>query len=421
MHDDPTTRPAQAIDVRTAGARGDGQADDAPAIQRALAERRWVVVPPGTYRIGRTLRIGSGTRLDVHPQATLIFADGAGRDQHCFLLTNSDPDSGNEAITIRGGVWNGNNRGNRRSEGKLFGDGDYTGVMINFRNVRHLTFADAMLCDSESYHVRCTQVEGFLFEQLRFHSTCPRPNNDGVHLAGFCADGIIRHLRGLGPHAPSDDLVALNADDAVGRIEGQGKLCGPIRNVVIHDLQADQCHSFVRLLSVDSPIENIDISRIRGGCTACVINMDAAHRCRVPLFTDADRPDGVGACRNIRIRDIRAFAASAGRTPLIRLEEHVEDLLIESFQRDVGCDGAPQAPTVDARHLTDHRIDIEGLTDGQLAGLREASTAVVDAAPLTGFEKLHTVAAAFDRQAVLQLPGGGFRRLAVSKRVDHAR
>ncbi|MFW6155134.1 MAG: glycosyl hydrolase family 28-related protein [Planctomycetota bacterium] len=418
MSDDPTIKPARATDVRTTGARGDGQAEDAPAIQRALTESRWVVVPPGVYRIGRTLRIGSGTRLDVHPQATLVFADGAGRDRHCHLLTNSDHDRGNENITVRGGVWNGNNPGNRRPEGKLFGEGDYTGVMINFRNVRGLTVADAMLCDSESYHVRCTQVERFLFEHLRFHSTCPRPNNDGVHLGGFCADGIIRHLRGLGPCAPSDDLVALNADDAIGRIECQGKLRGPIRNVVIHDLQADQCHSFVRLLSVDSPLETIDISRIRGGCTACMVNMDAARRCRVPLFSDDDRPDGVGACRNIRIRDVRAFAAAPTGGPLIRLEEHVGDLLIEDVTRDAARDGSPDAPTIDARHLTGHHLEIEGLTDGQLAALRGASTTAVDAAPLTGFEGLHSVAAAFDREAVLQLPSGGFRRLALTRHVD---
>ncbi|MFP4055991.1 MAG: glycosyl hydrolase family 28-related protein [Candidatus Brocadiia bacterium] len=44
-------------------ARGDGQADDTEAIQRAIAEHPTVVLPKGYYRLSRTLRLRPATRL----------------------------------------------------------------------------------------------------------------------------------------------------------------------------------------------------------------------------------------------------------------------------------------------------------------------------------------------------------------------
>ena len=56
------------LNVHTFDASGDGSTDDSAAIQRALdAGHPRVVIPLGTYRIGRALRIGSNTQLIVHP------------------------------------------------------------------------------------------------------------------------------------------------------------------------------------------------------------------------------------------------------------------------------------------------------------------------------------------------------------------
>ena len=356
----------------------DGNADAAPTLQRALDAGGTIRVPPGHYRIGRTLRIGSHTRLILHPQATLRLADGVGRGVNDFLLTNADHDSGNEQIEVHGGVFDGNNRGNPRTPGALIDLGSYTGVMLNFRNVRGLVFADALLCDSETYHFRATQISRFLVEWVRFHTTNPRHNNDGIHLGGNCVDGIIRHIHGLGPAAPSDDLVALNADDALQRIECQGKTCGPIRNVTIHDLAADQCHSFVRILSTDSLIEHIDISGIRGGCTQSVINMDGARGCRVQVF-DAEDPKyarGVGDCRDIRVGDVEVYKATPNSgTPLIRLQQRVDGLAVTGFRRDMNRDGSPAAPTLDARFLDGYRLEIEGMEVSRGAALDHDSPA----------------------------------------------
>lgn len=48
------------ISVAECGAAGDGQQDDAPAIQKALdSGAAMVAIPAGVYRIGQTLRTGS--------------------------------------------------------------------------------------------------------------------------------------------------------------------------------------------------------------------------------------------------------------------------------------------------------------------------------------------------------------------------
>jgi polygalacturonase len=122
------------IDVTAYGTKGDGLTDDAAALQRALdARQSRVVVPAGTYRIGQSLRIGSDTLLILHPRARIVLADGAGVDHGVHLITNKDPVAGNRNIHIEGGIWDGNNPSNPRGPDV---PGSYTGVAINFINVR---------------------------------------------------------------------------------------------------------------------------------------------------------------------------------------------------------------------------------------------------------------------------------------------
>jgi len=119
------------------GARGDGISNDQEAIQRALDSGPEILdLPAGDYKIGRTLRIRSGTHLRLHPQATIRLADGAAKTSADYLLTNASPDTGDADIVIEGGTWDGNNTGNPRGKG-LF-DGGYTGAMIHFQNVKGL-------------------------------------------------------------------------------------------------------------------------------------------------------------------------------------------------------------------------------------------------------------------------------------------
>ena len=61
------------VSVLEFGARGDGCSDDSEAIQKALdSGKELVTVPFGCYKIGKTLRINSNTRLMVHPHARRV-------------------------------------------------------------------------------------------------------------------------------------------------------------------------------------------------------------------------------------------------------------------------------------------------------------------------------------------------------------
>lgn len=366
--------PTYGVDVQSLGACGDGSTDDGPAIQEALdSGRELVTVPYGVYRIGRTLRVGSNTRLVVHPRARLLLADGAGADQDSFLLANAQPKRGDARIRVEGGIWDGNNAHNPRGPDS---PGSYTGVLISFTNVSGLTLRSLTLRDPESYYVRLCELTDFAVEQIRFEAPHLRPNQDGIHLGGYCEDGVIRNLVGVGPGTTNDDLVALNADDANQRAQNLGKRCGPIRRVRIEDLSADSCHTFVRLLSITSPIEDVTIEGVRGGCRVSALNMDGCRGCRVPLF-DPDDPqfaDGVGQVARIALRDLHVHKSTGAHvSPLLDLRTNVSDFVVEGLRRNRDRDASPKSPTLHIGDMRPCRVVLEGLNHAQLQALRAVS------------------------------------------------
>ncbi|MFW5857304.1 MAG: glycosyl hydrolase family 28-related protein, partial [Planctomycetota bacterium] len=312
MNDDLPLHGVNAVDH---GVCGDGSTDAAPAIQRLLdGGAAELYFPPGQYRIGATLRLPSGTRIHAHRFARFRLADGAGTDVHAHLLCNADIDGGNEEIVVRGGSWDGNCANNPRHEES--DRNGYTGAMINFRHVRGLSLVDMTLKNSTAYHTRLSGVRDFRVERIRFEDTILTANQDGVHVAGCCEDGLIRDITAVGDACTGDDLVALNADDALDRSETRGKLGGPIRRVRVSGLRAEDCHSFVRMASVWSVIEDVEIHDVRGGCRVNVINADALRFCASPLFRrdDARYAGGAGHLRRIRLRDVAAYKSAPGAT-----------------------------------------------------------------------------------------------------------
>ncbi len=342
------------------GTKGDGISDDQESFQRALDSNSGILdVPAGQYKIGRTLRIRSGTHLRLHAQSTIRLADGAARSSDDYLLTNANPETGDAEIVIEGGVWNGNSAGNPRNKG-LF-DGGYSGAMIHFRNVRGLRMENVRLHNAEAYYARFTEVRDFQVEGIGFSSDTVRNNNDGIHLGGHCENGVIRNIRGLHPGVTGDDMVALNADDALNRTEVRGMTCGPIRNILIEDLEAEGCHSFVRMLSVWSPIENVTVRGVRGSCEIAALNCDAARGCRVLLFDEASPPfpDGVGSLRNILVSDFCVSKSAENDIALLRLETRMENLVISGFRRVMAEDRSPEQPTLRVRHVTARQLVLQ--------------------------------------------------------------
>ncbi|MDA3872670.1 MAG: glycosyl hydrolase family 28 protein [Kiritimatiellae bacterium] len=308
--------------------------------------------PDGMYLIEETLQLPSHTHLQLSDGAVFRLADGAAKTAEDYLLRNADPHEGNDDITLEGGCFDGNQIGNPRPEG-LFTEG-YTGAMLHFENVRQLKLLNLTMRNAEAYYSRFTHVHDFHIEGITFDSVKVRNNNDGIHLGGNCSHGVIRKIRAMTPGVTGDDLVALNADDALTRNEVRGMTNGPISNIEIEDLEAHSCHTFVRLLSVFSPIRNIHIRNLRGGCQVAAINADGARGCRVPVFDEANPPtaDGVGLLENIDIRGLKvAKVLHQNSHALIDLQERLVNFRVQHFERVLDQDVCPEAPTLRLRHM----------------------------------------------------------------------
>lgn len=278
-----------AVSVLDFGAKGDGISNDSPAIQKALdSASSIIIIPAGKYIIGNTLLVPSGKTVHAHPDAIMRLADGAGKCRNDFLITNSDHAKGNHHITIKGGIWDGNNENNFRGI-----DGDmqaYTGVAINFVNVDNLTLSDLTVSNPDSFHIRIGEVRHFRIENITFSTSIIRGNQDGIHIGGFSEDGYIYNLRAVTSMTPNDDMVAINADDDIKIAINLGMKLGPIRNIHVEGIFADSVYSFIRILSKDQLIENIRIHNVIGGVRRFAVNMTQWHF-----------PMGSGNIRNIHI------------------------------------------------------------------------------------------------------------------------
>ncbi len=261
---------------------GDGIHDDFPAIQERIDSglcELTLPAPERFYLISQTLTLPSNFKLTLPRLAEIRLAAGS----NCPMLSNRPrrefaerlpdsttplcrhfwyfvnefaPEISSENIEIRGGIWNFNNSeqlGNPEQT-KIFEPYGYTGDGMLFYGVRGLTLGDMTFKDPTHYGALLDRVEYFTVENLVFDYNYGNPNAvnmDGIHLNGNCHYGLIRNLKG----ACYDDLVALNAH------EGSR---GPITNIEIDGLFAEDCHSAVRLLTVYDDVKSIRISNVYG-------------------------------------------------------------------------------------------------------------------------------------------------------------
>jgi murein DD-endopeptidase MepM/ murein hydrolase activator NlpD len=329
-------------------------ADDTVALQQALSSAIPVVrIPPGDYRVTATLRVPSRKTIEASGCAR-IFSDGdTPKRRGDFLLTNADPASGNEGITLRGGIWDGNNAGpcNRKSSDLFLPDG-WSGTALNFQRVRGLRLENITVANSAAYNIRLGHIDGFDFRHIRFHGDRPVPNQDGLHFGGCCRNGRVHDVRAISKGQTNDDLVALNADDSLERVENRDLSCGPIENIVFSDLYAEDCHTGIRLLSVRSTIRNIRFRNVNVGVRCFAVNADAARYCRTPLFQDADFPHGVGRLDRIEFDGIRVHATFPHVTALFLFESNMAGVRMRDIVRDTAKDAAPSAPILLARHVS---------------------------------------------------------------------
>lgn len=239
---------------------GDGIHDDTAAIQELLdTKRSCIELPPPAkcYLISRTLKIHSNQELRLPRYCHVLLAPNS----NCYMITNADVVNGNENITISGGIWDYSNQKQKPnpaltphtiSISKY--ECSYNGISVFFYHVKGLQIRNITFKDPVTYACTLDTITYFTVENIVFDFNYGNPyaqNMDGIHINGNCHYGFLQNLKG----ACYDDLVALNAD------EGSR---GSITNIKINGIFAENCHSAVRLLTVENPVEHIHISDVFG-------------------------------------------------------------------------------------------------------------------------------------------------------------
>lgn len=289
------------------GACGDGIHDDYEALQRSLdAGAAEIEIPQGIYCVSQTLKVHSNTHICADKGAKLVMKCTEPRHRNDFLLTNADTLHGNENISITGGIWDGNNRSEQtRKPDDLFDQNGYSGTVINFAGVTGLTLRHMVIANSTTYYVRMNRVENFHIEDISFISDRTGWNQDGLHFGGSVRHGTVKDIRALSYGQTNDDMIALNADDSLERVENLDGCRDAIEDISFENIYCECCHCIIRMLSVTAPIRNIRFKNVFGGYRNYAVNGDAARYCRTPLFQDADHPEGVGCIEHIEFENFR--------------------------------------------------------------------------------------------------------------------
>lgn len=339
------------------GVRGDGIQDETPFLQEAVnaAKGNILTIPDGTYRIVDTLKLPSDTEIHASEHARIFHCGSKQKKRGDFLVSNQDVVNGNENISICGGIWDGNFDGiNNDKHPDLFCEDAWSGSMFNFQHVKNLHLENMKIVNSVVFYVRMGKVDTFHIENIELGAEKLSYNQDGLHFGGGCRNGVVRNIRCL-DNETNDDLIALNADDSIVRLENRDLTRDDIENILFENIFADNCYTFTRMLSVTHSIRNITFRNIHCGCRVHAINMDAARYCRTPLFKEEEFPDGCGNIENIIIEGMHVYASEAGASqPLIVAETRCKNFCIKDFKRDMEKDAAVSpGPTIFARNLKD--------------------------------------------------------------------
>ena len=244
------------------GVKGNGVHDDTEGLQALLDSKVSTVYlprPEKFYLVSKTLRIHSGQTLIADRDAVIRLADRAG----AHLLTNSDHNGGNNQITVIGGIWDGNNltqmtayHENNNNKNLPYDPDRYLGVVMMFDNVKNLHVTGVTYKDPRTFAFLAGRLTQFTIENITFDFNMRSANQDGIHLCGNSHYGKIANLKG----ACNDDMIGLTADEVPLYTVSRG----PITDVHIDGIWAENSYRAVRLLSCGSPVKRIKISNIYG-------------------------------------------------------------------------------------------------------------------------------------------------------------
>ncbi len=287
------------------GLYGDGIHDDTAGIQALLdagASAVYLPPPPKHYLISRTLVIHSGQALRLDPFTVIRLAPRS----DTVMITNDDHDQGNENIALVGGIWDMDNRQQAPNPFPAMGQAGLTtpydparfiGVLMRFNRVRNLTLQGLTLRDPTTFGAQLGNLYQFTVRDITFdypHANPTEINMDGIHIHGNSRYGYVANLKGM----THDDLLALNADD--GMVAEMSR--GPIEDIAVDGLFAEDGWTAVRMLSAGSPIRRVNIRNIHG-----------TYRYNVVSFSDYRlHPGEPSLFEDITLRDIRCAKSRRG-------------------------------------------------------------------------------------------------------------
>ncbi len=286
---------------------------------------KMIFIPDGEYTLNTALKIPSGVHIKASYNAHVRTRPGF---VGLSVISNADTVNGNEKITIEGGIWDGNCGEQYRASYK---DSENVSILFLFDRVRNLRLKNMRMMDSLCYYVRLFKCVDFEVSDIdivgELHPMC----QDGIHMNGGCENGLVKNITAK---VSGDDLIALNADDDLTFGQQMGVENLPIRNITVKNVSSDNCHTGIRLLSVDQPIENIKLENFRIGYKEFGINLDATRYCANFIYDPADYPEGVGKIKNVTAKNFSMWnVGKRPKKPVVIFNTNAENFRLESFKR----------------------------------------------------------------------------------------
>jgi polygalacturonase len=321
--------------------------DFAIILNSALKEDKDIYIPRGTYIVKSTIYLPSDVTITADKDAYIKCAN------HCFdrkgdtpFVMNDDKVNGNKNIKISGGIWDCNSIYNDKIHYK---EGPATGLGFCLDKVDNLVIENLTIKNSNTYNFRLCEVTNFVMHDITFAGEYQTICQDGIHIGGGSKHGHIYNIKCEGINT-NDDLIAINADEAMEYCQNIGYKEGNISDILVENVSAENCWSVIRVLSIRYKIENITFRNFKCGFREIGLNLDGTRYAGDKLFKDEDYPEGIGKLNNILFEDFTLWHVRNFR-PVCVLETNAHNLVIKNFKRDVSKEGDNDLKTIVVKHL----------------------------------------------------------------------
>ncbi|MEY3129884.1 MAG: hypothetical protein RLY12_256 [Verrucomicrobiota bacterium] len=218
------------------------------------------------------LKVHSNTTIEcLNRGCGFYLADKSNRP----IIANATPQPVGRAdrnLSFLGGTYNGNAE---HQEHTTKEHGWTTAFALH--GVEQVLFRDVSITNSRTFAVYLTNWRRVVLENICINlDHIPKQSNqDGIHVQGPGEFLNIRNVQGRA----WDDMIALNIDDLLGDWDSEGKFgrdpasmkrfgsaagIGPVSDVDIDGVQADDCAQVIRILSRASRLDRVSIRNVKG-------------------------------------------------------------------------------------------------------------------------------------------------------------